>query len=959
MLILGEVPPVFTDKEPEFGEVINKLNEISFVVGESVQDFNQMSKDGLVALNNKLAAFVANTITPIDKHIALRGAVHGETKVTIGLGNKDNYRVATKLESQTYANVNAFVTPEGAKAALDVNTAGFIIANYQQNNVFKFASFYYPDEYPTIVPTKVDMVRYLSNGDHVPMLINGDRLLYSPKSGSGSYTGQIVFSALPAIKGSKNRMAEISCVTSGYLGRNWNAEAAFTTDNLVALFKPLADRKVYNYKTITGLPAAGNHNYLLYSGFATKVYKGMGVGIVTSADDVAIHRRFFYVNNPNTDPTLTNIIDGTYPGLLDRIGYNPGPINLIGVHTYKWTDFLTVPQGTTVKLDTEEAGATTALYWSVQDQEARLNVYIPLVVTLGALVRKVYLSITESYVPGTLETGGSATITLLGGRVKDSYDNGLVLNANPVFIKPNDRFDINNPVQLPGVVLNSGMLVKALSTKYGMRVKRYDTGTAGIKDWLAQDKPNVNISAAISELFAPARHSPFGVVPERIIPLNHNANQTQYFVYGLNSANGKFEWANLTWHSGSIVGVEDSANFGIRTPDLVEPNKGLGNLPSSLVLRVNKSAVGVNVSPLAFTSANNFKGYATFDYSEREVKLGREVTVPFLSMLPLQNAAVEVMKRAKLANPGVNDQLRETQIQIYCVTPSKVLVVISDGINYAEATVRDYVINNGKCDLEYEGNNKIVFVPVTLPNTTPSGNARSSKSFDGVWMRSSDLLSVAKTNTSYDFLLTRVFGDVYGDLSFSVDNLDSTINAKFTLGTLNPARLYTGQKQIDVVEEVYPAVIIPNKGIYQNISPIGGNDTVLREVAGTLRVDPFVINETGWVRVPAGAQVMLGGKSFILAKDYPVRVSMTGTNYCYLQRVGENLMAIASSVQRDVVNNEVLFGVTNNGVLTVNREYLVLDGHLISSKRAGTTIPVFKDNGDIGVNSFFTVRDVS
>lgn len=959
MLILGEVPPFYETKEPEFGEVINKLNDISFVVASSVEEFNQTSREGLVALNNKLAAFVANTITPIDKHIALRGAAHGETKATIGLSKKDNYRVATKLEAQTYANVNAFVTPQGAKEALDVNTAGFIASNYQQNNIFKFASFYYPDEFPITVATKVDPVRYLSNAEHAPILINADRLIYSPKSGTGIYTGQIIFSSLPAIKGAKNRLTEISGVSSGYTGRNWNPCAALTTDNLVALFKPLADKKVYNYKSSTGLPTNGNQSYLLYNNFATNAYKGLGFSVVSNADGLTINHRVFNVNNPNTDPTLVNSVTSTYLALLDRIGYATATTPFIGSHAYRWLDFVTVTAGTTVKLDTEEAGASVALCWEVADQEATLNIYVPLVVTLGSLVRKVYLTISETYVPGTLLTGGSATITMEGGRVKDSYNNELVLNSNPNFIRTNDRFNLNNPVQLPGVVLNSGMMIKALSTKYGMRVKRYDTLTTGLKDWLNKENPNVNISAAISELFAPARHSSFGVVPERIIPFNHNANQSQYFVYGLNSANGKFEWADLTWQSNSVVGTTSGDYFDIRTPDITEVNKGLGSLPSSLVIRANKSASGVAISPLAFTTENNFKGYSSFDYSNREVKLGSQVTIPFLSMLPLQNAAIEILARAALVNPGAPNGLRESQIQIYAVTPSKVLIIISDGLNYAEATVRDFAVNNGNLELEYEGTNKLVFTPVTLPNRDFTGINRASKSSDNVWMRSSDLLVSQKTNTSYDFLVTRAFGGVYGDIGFSVDNLDSTINAKFTLGKMNQARMYNGSKQIDVVEEVYPGILIPNKGIYQNISPIGGNDTVLQEVSGNTRVDPFVMVEQGWVRIPAGSQVMLGGKSYVLSKDYPVKVSTTGVNYCYLQRTGETLMAIASPVQREVLNNEVLFGVTNNGVLTVNREYLVIDGHLISSKRVGTGIPVFKDDGGIGVNTFFTTRDVS
>jgi hypothetical protein len=90
-----------------------------------------------------------------------------------------------------------------------------------------------------------------------------------------------------------------------------------------------------------------------------------------------------------------------------------------------------------------------------------------------------------------------------------------------------------------------------------------------------------------------------------------------------------------------------------------------------------------------------------------------------------------------------------------------------------------------------------------------------------------------------------------------------------------------------------------------------------------------------------------------------VRVKEVGTSYCYLQRIGQVLLAIASDVMREVSNNEVMFGTSVNGVLTVNESYIVMDKHVVRSGRRGSAIPMFEDDGALGTNKFFTQRDVS
>jgi hypothetical protein len=132
----------------------------------------------------------------------------------------------------------------------------------------------------------------------------------------------------------------------------------------------------------------------------------------------------------------------------------------------------------------------------------------------------------------------------------------------------------------------------------------------------------------------------------------------------------------------------------------------------------------------------------------------------------------------------------------------------------------------------------------------------------------------------------------------------------------------------------------------------------MNEVGGTTKVDPFNINQAGWVRLPAGARFVVNGRTIILDRDIAVQVATSGVTYCYLRRAGTSLSVIASSIQREPVNNEVLFGVSTNGVLALQKSYIVMDSRSISATRHGSAIPCFVDDGGQGVNHFFTRRDV-
>ena len=952
-------PPFVETPEPKFGAVIQKLNEITVQAEEKASQFNGIIESKLLELDTHVTQWVAATITPIDNHLAKKGAVHGETKSTVGLSKKDNFRTATKAEAVSFANVNAFVTPEGAKASLVANTGEFVLGEYQRNGVFQFASYYYPDDYPTGIPTAPEASRFLTSKGRVPILINGDRLIYSPQSDTSKYQMQSLFVGLPLKGLSRARLSEIANVAVRYTGNNWNMVAADTTDGKVGFFRPLSDKSIYNFTTTLPLPA-GNRNYLLFNRFSNTTYKGLGITAGLTGTTLKIDHRFFSVVAADTAPSMSEVITSAYLGAFDQIGtVTPTTAPANGSHQYDLKDFITLPAGASIALDAQYPGVVTTLLWNVIDYEIYLNIAVAVVVTRGELSKKLNLSFTESIIPGNLVSGDSAAFRTLGVRVKDTLDDELNPASNATFFTVNNPFDFNNATQSPGVVLNSGTVVKSISSKLGLRVKRYKTAYAGIKDWMMAKRPVVNPADALTEVFAPSRHSPFGPLPERIIPVTHSDMITQYLVYGLNPATGLFSWSLLTWNDTSVVSTQTVNNvFGIRLPEVKTPMDSIGLMPSSLTVRTNKTAVGTVINGLAFTGINRHIGKASFSFVNGVLTVGDDVTLATTSMLSIQAKARGVSDRAAVLNPTLDPDLRVTEIQVYAVSATKALVVISDGVSYAEAAAANYSVVNNLFTLDFKPTNGLALKPITPASGAVALGNRKSGSGDDPWMACADLQVDQINVDTFNFVLTRPFGQNYGDISFSVVEFEALLFPTFTPGKVNPVRLYAGTQQIDMVEELLPPILIPNKGVFQYDAANTMFTNTMLEVGGATKVDQFDVNEPGWIRVPSGGRVMLGGKAYVLGEEFALKVNPNGTSYCYLIRYGDVITVVASDTRREVGNNEVMFGIAVNGVLQQTKDYLVMSNHVVSATRCGTAIPCFADDGANGVNKFFTKRDV-
>lgn len=965
MIILGGEPPFIENPAPEFGEVIIKLNQITLAMEKRAGGFNQNVEEKLTLLKGNINEFVLDVTTKVNAHLNAKGAVHDETKSTIGLSLKDNYRTATLMEQANLEDVDAFVTPAGARLAVETMSEttdpDVDIEFYQKNDVLALATFYIPDEFPIKVPTVAQPSRCFIRNKPAAVLLNRDRLIFQPKSDVTHYETQDLFFGLHTKLKGESRLAEVPNLATTYSQVGWNQIGCDTDDGKINFFRALADRKIYQFKTLLTLPA-GIRNYILYENSINTWYKGLGVVGAYNEGTIKISHEFFHTLNGTVDPAVAKIVGDSYMALFDLMAGDvyPAPVN--NGHELKLTDFVNLPEGATVQLTPNSQGIVTSLLWNVQDSELYLNVSVALTITLGLYTKPFVLSFTESVVPGSLAAGGTASFTLMGDRVKDTLSDRLVLNPENKWLKVSDPYDFHNITQSPGVVLNNGDVVKAFSSKYGMRVKRLSTQFKGFKDWLTSDRPNSSIKNAGITIFSPARHSPFGIIPERILPISQANGVTEYLVYSVSPINGKFVWTKRSWKSTDLVSVQTEDNrFGIKVPDSVTLSKKAALLPSSIMMFSNAMAPGIVLGGLAFTAQTNFIGRSSVAYEGDNVTVGTPIVMIGSQLAALRGMFPKLLVNAAANRPDINPSLRQPQLFVYGLTANKALIILTDGVSYAEAGTLSYTIVNNAINLGEVSTDTLILKTISHDEGTVriKGTSRESKSGDGPMLDFCDLLVYNTTSTIYNIVLTRPFGRLYGDLSFRLANVTSSSPILRPLLT-NPAHLYPGVDHFDLVDELHPPVMIPTKGIMQfDISKETDFNTPMKEVArGELRMDPYDINEPGWVTVPAGSRAVIGGRTFLIDQAHAVKVAPVGVNYCYLVKTGETLSTLVSSTQREIKNNEVLFGISTDGVITYSKGYLVIDGHVVSNSRKGSAIPAFKDNGGTGDNRFFTKRDV-
>lgn len=129
-------------KDDTLGSVLDAIINISNARSEVQKDaveFEKVTTQALIDANKKIDRFDTEVQTALAAHTNKKGAVHGETKETVGLEKKENWRPATLNEHEAGQSKNTFVVPIGlhmlVKKFLTIDPT-----NYLRSRIFPIAS---------------------------------------------------------------------------------------------------------------------------------------------------------------------------------------------------------------------------------------------------------------------------------------------------------------------------------------------------------------------------------------------------------------------------------------------------------------------------------------------------------------------------------------------------------------------------------------------------------------------------------------------------------------------------------------------------------------------------------------------------------------------------------------------------------------------------------------------------
>lgn len=947
-------PPVLDTPEPKFGEVIRSLNDLLFLAEQQTQQFNANTTAKLNTIKTKLTRFSVDLPARIDVHLNSKGAKHGETKNTIGLSKVDNFRTATLTEQRDMVDVDALCTPAGVQAAVDKNNS-FRQEDYQKNDLFPFGSIHTPDLYPR-VSTNWKNVPYFQN-DYCTLGYQNDRVIVSPKQDASKYSGFTGFVSDSLQAASMMLLNEQSDMAMSYLGEGWGMRGAQTSDNKVAVFRPLANLKKFNYPSQMNLP--GSKAYILWDEYITDLVQGFAVSVDVSGSTISVYHDVFKALNPTTDPTLTSAVSlGVLTSLTWIGGLDLVPVR--GSHAYNLYNFIDADPGVTIAVNpAARIKVSPTLIWAVQDKEIYVHIAVPVIVAANGKSKEYVLRFTESWNVAGINNGSQISTTQLGVLTKDYVNANLEIRDTPKWMMPCDWTDALNPVGLPGVFLKSGYVIQARSTKYGIKVKYSTTPLKSSLEWINGYKTAKKPSSAVTRTFSPGRYLSFGEIPERILPMDVSNGVTRYLSYqDINKKHG-YGWTEHTWFNDKVM----KAGSPVNTHSALSPDNSIvyefsNDFNKSLVIKAGKNG-GIATSGMAFTFANDFVGKDGFSYQSGIVKPGVDAALGKPIIAAMQTHGLKILKRAA-AQYGTGYDARKSELtnQVYCFDNSKILVIISDGLAYAEAGLFTYRIENGVLNAEIPLTDD-QFFRITDSTKRPSLLSRTSATGDGVNHLFADLLIYQEDDDTFHVGVPRAFGHVFGDLTFSITNYRT--KPAFIARITNPARLYSNDSPIDVVEELYPQVLATTFGLFAfQPSITSAVQTRLQQAGGSFTMDPYLPPDAYYCIVPSGTRCILGGRSVTLERSYYLPFDGTDNTHFYLTRNGDDVLLEKSIGLMEPSNSSVLYAYYHPGELTIVPSYIVLDDHVLSYARRGSAIPVTLDTGTaIGSNVFFRRGDVN
>lgn len=941
MIILGGVPPHIEDPKPEFGEFLSALNQfhlaLSIQHGEDEKSYASFLESMQTAYQRFLLA-AKNVETT--QHISAKGPQHNETKRTIHLENKDNFRMGGD-QDHINGSKNAFANPKGIKAAILQKANGIDLSNYQTNLTFPFAAIHHIDQFEKVDSDPMQ-VAYFKPGV-VTMMLNGDRIVLSPQFDAGKAAPYSLFVSGSMKDGMDLTFQEERLVKHRYqLMRGYNTAGGVTEEGKFNIFRPLANQKIYDYPS--NIAAGENAAILLFTSFATLANKGIIAGsALVSATAFKISHYAFYVND--TTNTVDEVVGQTYLARYTTPTENGVNLPFNRTRTLNISDFFAVGNGAQIVIDQNRPPSITT-EWRTINKELILNVTLFLNITVAGSVYRRVFSYSESVSPGTLVAGGVGAVSSVIPFVKETIDSVTAINSSKYLSVEVDRdvLDLNQP----GIITSTNLVLHAHATRNTIKVK-YASSKNTLMEKLLDPKLNESKPDQLTRTFSPVRYVTFGHAAERIIPLMNDAQNTAYLSFCLDETTGLTVYKELIWNTGTIHSINGN-RVSIATPDAVERQDVLTSFPKALSA-LTTTAGGISLRSMCFTDSNNYQGYVSMTYDDGVVTLGSTLVLNERARAAMAFQLKQMEGRAKALTKygnAVNEYPWNPVYGFHAMSDTEGVAWFSDGVSYVEGAVVTYSVKDGEVELSI---NVATTLTVLADNPNPvKGNLRSG-SGDDYLVDHCDLHIFLRAANNFEMCLTKPFSNLMGSVSFSY------INGVLRALKSKAAEPYQDVNYIDVPNDVYPPVLLPFVGIFQDL---GGHTTGtnLTRTDSAQVFDPYLPSSTKYVIVPEGFSCILSGMAVVV--NQTLFIPYTGTNkFFYLEQSADGPAIMTYDRFQAPSHDAVLIAIDTGDVLRHNRSYIVIDNKVIGSARRGQTIPLLLDDDtEMGETNFFQYKDV-
>lgn len=995
-------PPPVTDNV-NHGDLLKSLNALGFKIQQENALYTTVPALTLAEVKAKVAAFGPYAKNLIEAHTSKRGVTHRETKKTVALEKKDNFRMATMEECVSLANVNAFVSPAGGKAALS-GLSFDLTKRFQQNDIYPIAAI---SNQPLFKHTAAYST-HLSAVLRGPGMIGRfkDNLIMSPRQSGNSNNIFSLYKGFKSDAGVNNRYYDTGGVKYGLKGNPENPTiyeeiGASAAGRVVVLDTPNRPHTGPVKTSIgTAPPVTASLNGLA-GGFSTQDgnnhYRDLYIdtanpGFAGAKSMAYIWQRYYGVV-PDGGSAITRTVTRNWTG--------PNSGDMFGRVDQ---DYLGIKIGSICKSNAPNVTLEFESYfvsscWEVIDKSYILKLQGVICHTNTGTGKKLYFNFSMAFRGVITQATSGLSPRIVFSPVYHYSPTVLVesdLNSfNSGFTRLFEKGSVLDTFAHPGSIIEGGLYVRQQT--YPQHSYVHYTRFVDIATPLDYFKTPINALDGYWVNTIPVSHigmAPWGNTAQRIIPVEYGAGGFKVLSYAMDNSNGGWTWAELSW----VEPDQPKPRTSFKAPDKgvrLNTSKPIPPSISSFVTRAGVSYQGLN-----FVECNRYTGsvgltYANGSFSETGKVVLNSV---YLTNLLKQETAFLARAKAYYGNTGV-EKHQEFTVGVFTLgkngltTKDQALVVMTDGFGYMELAISNYTIANGVYNVATAVESLTRYVVTPLPKPTLFTGEVSKVDTYRVLSTFSDM-SVYEYDTGVTMLsFNRPWGDHrIGKVTVCLENYNpTTLTMSVSRINAQPTKLVGASTSLGVPLTdadwntpnqtsyiAYPVVnsmpletfdvctptlgFMCNKGTRPNHSRLGQHITINPSKTDGVAYD-FDSIQQGDLVVPSGYPVVLSGRAMKTYRDMGFNSNNNGVGWHhYLKRDGLNL-ELESTIfkelepRSDYIEIGGYSDITGNVVLFDNE--LTISGLKMSYARKGSSFPIslFSDPTDDKLYGFFHSND--